>query len=133
MNELKTISLLNRLSNVQFKKTKNLHCSYDAEDDGHLAEIKNRRSYYSTKMIEASKMFVNFQKAQLKGKSFIYVVTDSKGLYVFNITRLIDTIIQRDIIKKELPSKTDFEGGKEITKYYYTLEEEMSSLTFVFD
>jgi len=133
MNEQKTINLINRLSNAQLKKTTNLHCSYDAEDNLHLAEIKNRRSYYSTKMIEASKMFVNFQKAQLKGKTFIYVVTDSKGLYVFNITRLIDTIIQRDIVKKELPSKTDFQGGKEIMKYYYNLEEEMSSLTFVFD
>ena len=76
------------------------------------------------------KLFANYQKAQLKNKFFIYVVTDEKGLFTFNISKHIDTIIASGLIKKEQPSKTDFKGGKTIIKYYYNLDEELSSFTY---
>jgi len=130
MNELSTIGIINKNNPTRLRLVKDKHCSYDAEDDLHIVEIKNRRSYYSTKMIEAMKLFSNYQKAQLKNKFFIYVVTDEKGLYTFNISKHIDKIVASGLIKKEQPSKTDFKGGKTIIKYYYNLDEELSSFTY---
>lgn len=130
MNELSTISLINKHNSTRLRLVKDKHCSYDAEDDLHIVEIKNRRSYYPTKMIEAMKLFANYQKAQLKNKFFIYVVTDEKGLYTFNISKHIDTIIASGLVKKEQPSNTDFKGSKTIIKYYYNLDEELSSFTY---
>ena len=129
MNEVSTIGIINKNNPTSLRLVKDKHCSYDAEDDLHIVEIKNRRSYYPTKMIEAMKLFSNYQKAQLKKKHFIYVVTDEKGLYTFNISKHIDTIIASGIVKKEQPSKTDFKGGKTIFKFYYNLDEELSSFT----
>tara|TARA_R110001583_G_scaffold195289_2_gene371512 strand:- start:2052 stop:2453 length:402 start_codon:yes stop_codon:yes gene_type:complete len=133
MNELKTLQIINELCKVKLEKTIDKHCSYDAENSNHIAEIKNRRTYYSTKMIEASKLFINYQKAQLKSKTFIYVVTDPKGVYIFNITKLIDDILKQEIVKNIQPSTTDFKNSKKIIKFYYNLKEEMSSFTFVFN
>jgi hypothetical protein len=115
MNEVSTIGILNKNNPTSLRLVKDKHCSYDAEDDLHIVEIKNRRSYYPTKMIEAMKL---------------YVVTDEKGLYTFNISKHIDTIIASGLVKKEQPSKTDFKGGKTIIKYYYNLDEELSSFTY---
>ena len=66
-------------------------------------------------------------------KTFIYVVTDPKGVYIFNITKLIDDILKQEIVKNIQPSTTDFKNSKKIIKFYYNLKEEMSSFTFVFN
>jgi hypothetical protein len=129
MNEVSTIGIINKNNPTSLRMVKDKHCSYDAEDDLHIVEIKNRRSYYPTKMIEALKLFSNYQKAQLKNKVFIYVVTDEKGLYTFNISKHIDTIIASGIVKKEQPASTDFKSKKRIIKYYYNLDEVLSSFT----
>tara|TARA_R110000824_G_scaffold41522_2_gene123476 strand:+ start:3960 stop:4361 length:402 start_codon:yes stop_codon:yes gene_type:complete len=125
MTEAKTKGLLNSLFDLKLKKAKGKFCSYDAEDSKHIVEIKNRRSYYPTKMIEASKLFTNFQKAQKLNKYFIYVVTDKKGLFIFNISNRIDDIIALGIQKSEQPSSTDFNIRTPIYKYYYNLPEDM--------
>ena len=115
MTEAKTKGLLNSLFDLKLKKAKGKFCSYDAEDSKHIVEIKNRRSYYPT----------NFQKAQKLNKYFIYVVTDKKGLFIFNISNRIDDIIALGIQKSEQPSSTDFNIRTPIYKYYYNLPEDM--------
>ena len=133
MNEQKTITILNQLTKVKLQKAKGRYCSYDAEDKIHIAEIKNRKSYYATKLIEATKLFSNYQKAQLKNKLFIYIVTDSVGLYVFNITKNIDTIINEGIRKNIHPAQTEFKNKRKIIKYYYALREDLASFVHYFD
>ena len=76
-------------------------------------------------MIEASKLFTNFQKAQKSNKYFIYVVTDKKGVFIFNISKRIDDIVALGIQKSEQPASTDFKDDSKIYKYYYNLPEEM--------
>tara|TARA_Y100000593_G_C4238522_1_gene300857 strand:- start:595 stop:996 length:402 start_codon:yes stop_codon:yes gene_type:complete len=125
MTEAKTIGLLNSLFDLKLKKAKGRFCTYDAEDSKHIVEIKNRRSYYPTKMIEASKLFTNFQKAQKSNKYFIYVVSDKKGIFIFNITKRIDDIVALGIQKSEQPTSTDFKDDSKIYKYYYNLPEDM--------
>jgi len=133
MTEIVTINLLNKLYSLKLKKSKQKFCSYDAVDDRYIVEIKNRRSYYPTKLIEASKMFTNFQKAQKISKHFIYVVTDNQGVYIFNITKKIDEIIAMGIIKKEQPSSTDFQDDSKIVKYLYNLPEDLATYKHIIE
>lgn len=104
------------LSNDEFS-------TYDAEDNNYIAEIKIRDKYYDTKMIEALKLFSNYQISQKKGKNFIYIVKDPKAIYVFNISKIIQTVVKQDIIPLECPETTIFKKHNKITKYSYGLEE----------
>jgi len=130
MTEQETIDLINTekgtwLSDLGLDD----FCSYDAEDDFYIAEVKNRRDYYPTKMIEALKLFTNYHKAQKKGKSFLYIVTDKSGLYVFNISRVIDEVIETGIKKSNLHSTTDFKDDRRIVKYFYLIPETLAIFT----
>lgn len=126
MDELTTIQFLNTKYGTSLSLSEDRFSSYDAEDFNYIAEIKNRREYYSDKLIECYKLFGNYQKAQLKGKMFIYVVTDERGVYIFNITKNIDRIVARKPIPFDCPATTDFNRNNRLTKYSYTLTEDMA-------
>lgn len=126
MNEQSTIDFINRASRANLVLVKDKFSSYDAEDDNYIVEIKNRRKYYGDKMIEALKLFANYQKAQIYGKHFLYVVTDDNGVWVYNITRNIEAILKSPIIALSCPMSTDFNRNDKITKYSYILNEGMA-------
>jgi len=125
MTEESTIELLNTLGTKLVKCTDRFS-SYDAEDKNYIVEIKNRRGFYSEKLIECLKLFKNYQKSQLSGKDFLYVVTDENGCYIFNITRDIKSILPLGIIALECPATTDFDKNKKIIKYSFCLPAEMA-------
>lgn len=126
MNEQSTIDLLNSRFGTNLNLVNDEFSSYDADDENYIAEIKNRRKYYSDKLIECYKLFSNYQQSQLKNKQFIYVVTDDKGLYVFNITKNIDTILNSKPIALMCPKTTDFNRNEKIIKYSYVLPESIA-------
>ena len=68
MNELKTLQIINELCKVKLEKTIDKHCSYDAENSNHIAEIKNRRTYYSIKII---KFYYNL-KEEMSSFTFVF-------------------------------------------------------------
>ncbi len=68
------------------------YSTYDAEGPNALVEIKHRHTSYDTKLIEVLKMAANYQRAELKNKTFYYVVSDANGISVFNITKHIKEI-----------------------------------------
>jgi hypothetical protein len=104
------------------------YSSYDAEEDRYILEIKNRRAYYPTKIIEIYKMVANYQKSQLLDKIFLYAVSDEKGIYVFNINKNIDDIVKLSVTKKHQPVNTDFGSDKKIIKLTYELDENMATI-----
>ena len=126
MTEQSTIELINRMSGTELTLCKGEFSSYDAEDSNYIVEIKNRRKYYNTKLIEASKLFVNFQKSQIKGKKFLYVVTDDKGVWVYNITNAIKVVVNLPLKAIDCPMSTDFNKTNKIIKYSYVLPEDMA-------
>ena len=126
MNEQSTIELINRMSGTELTLCKGEFSSYDAEDSNYIVEIKNRRKYYNTKLIEASKLFVNFQKSQIKSKKFLYVVTDDKGVWVYNITNSIKVVVNLPLKAIDCPMSTDFNKTNKIIKYSYVLPEDMA-------
>jgi len=127
VNESTTIEFLNQLEYFNLKKSDDKYSSFDAFDKGVLVEIKNRREYYREKMIECDKLFVNYKKAQLYGKKFLYIVTDAKGVWIYNITKNIELIIKSQPIAIYCPATTDIKGNNKITKYVYKLDESLAT------
>jgi len=126
MTEQSTIDLINLVSRTKLVLCKDRFSSYDAEDDNYIVEIKNRRKYYKEKLIEASKLYANFQKAEIARKKFLYVVTDEEGVWVYNITNAMKVVVNLPIRPIECPMTTDFGKNDKITKYSYVLPEDMA-------
>jgi len=127
MNEQSTVNLINLVSGTELVLCKDKFSSYDAEDSKYIVEIKNRRAYYKEKLIEASKLYVNFQKAEIARKKFLYVVTDEEGVWVYNITKSMKVVVNLPIRAIECPMTTDFSRNDKITKYSYVLPEDMAT------
>jgi hypothetical protein len=125
MTEESTIEFLNS-KGLNLIKSKNKFSYYDAFDDNYLVEIKNRKKYYDTKLIECMKLFVNFQQSVIQGKKLLYVVTDERGVWLFNISNNIDLIINTFPKILLLPKTTEFENKEKIPKYCYKLNESLA-------
>lgn len=126
MTEQSTVDLINLVSRTKLVLCKDKFSSCDAEDDNYVVEIKNRRKYYKDKLIEASKLYANFQKAEIARKKFLYVVTDEEGVWVYNITNAMKVVVNLPIRAIECPLTTDFGKNDKITKYSYVLPEDMA-------
>jgi len=128
MTEQDVLNIINKKFKTSFKLVSDEYSSYDAEEDRYILEIKNRRAYYPTKIIEIYKMVANYQKSQLLDKVFLYAVSDEKGIYVFNINKNIDDIVKLSVTKKYQPVNTDFGSDKKIIKLTYELDESMATI-----
>ena len=100
--------------------------SYDAVSDNYIIEFKYRDKYYATKMIEASKLYINYQQAQLKNRQFLYVVKDPEGMFVFNISKLIHKEINYLPVPMSCPKNTEFRKSSKIIKWTYMLPDSMA-------
>ena len=111
---------------LKLKESFNKYNSFDAYDNNYIVEIKVRDKYYSDKMLEASKLYTNYQQAQLSNKYFLYVVKDSRGTWIYNISRDIDKIISSEPQKILCPAQTEFNNNKKIFKICYLLPDSMA-------
>lgn len=128
MNEESTISFLNKYG-TNLVGASDQFSSFDAEDDNYIVEIKNRRAYYAIKVIECNKLYSNHQKAMLAGKEFLYVVTDERGVYIFNMTKNINELVTTTKpITLLVSATTDFKRSKKCNKYFYELPVKMSKI-----
>jgi len=100
--------------------------SYDAVSKDYIIEFKYRDTYYDTKMIEASKLYINYQQAQLKNRDFLYVVKDPKGMFVYNISKLIHHEINYLPVPMSCPKNTEFRKSTKIIKWTYMLPDSMA-------
>jgi hypothetical protein len=124
MTEQETINIINKKFKTKFVKMNNEFCDYDATDEYSILEIKNRRKYFSDKLIECDKLFRNDTNSKISNKRHYYVVTDKKGLWFFNITEIINEIIKQKPQKRRCPITTDFNGDEiYIEKWCYFLKE----------
>tara|TARA_R110000824_G_C14759869_1_gene629678 strand:+ start:44 stop:442 length:399 start_codon:yes stop_codon:yes gene_type:complete len=126
MTEQSTIDFLNSKVGTKLSLVSDTYSSYDAIDNNYIVEIKNRRAYYKDKMIEAMKLYKNYQASQYSNKQFLYVVTDEKGVWVFNISKNIKSIVTMPLKGMECPKTTDFKSNDKIIKYSYVLPESIA-------
>lgn len=128
MDEKTTIETLNNNFGTKLFPAEDQYNSYDAEDDNYIVEVKTRYDYYKDKLIEAVKLYSNFQKAEIKGKQFLYVLTDPKGFYVYNITKLMTQIVEFKVMPIRCEATTKFNNQNKVIKYSYVLPEELASI-----
>ena len=126
MNEQKTINLINQYYNISLHLAVDQFSDYDAYDDRFIIEIKNRRIYFKNKLIELNKMCRNYELAQKENKTFLYAVTDKKGIWMFNISERIKEVIQLPLELYKCPITTDFKEHKNILKIVILLPESMA-------
>ena len=128
MDEKTTIETLNNEFKTKLVTSEDQYNSYDAEDDKYIVEVKTRYDYYKDKLIEAFKLYSNFHKAEVMGKQFLYVLTDPKGFYVYNITKLMPQIIEFKVVPIRCEATTMFGNKSKVTKYSYFLPEELAHI-----
>ncbi|MBG7631802.1 MAG: hypothetical protein IZT56_15410 [Bacteroidetes bacterium] len=126
MNEQTTIELINKQFKTNLILVDYQFCDFDAEDENYIVEVKNRKEFYQDKLIECVKLFKNYQNSQIKNKDFLYIVTDLKGVYVFNISKNIDEITSTKMYKTLQPESTEFNSTKQINKFVYFLDTKLS-------
>ena len=73
---------------LNLKKPTKKYLQFDAYDKNYIVEIKARRKYYETQIIEFSKYTYNKEYAKMMGKQFLYVLGErpSRKVIVFNMT-----------------------------------------------
>ena len=103
MTEAQTIQWLNSRKNstAKLRLVNDPYSTYDAEDSERIVE------------------------SQLKNKTFLYVVIDTKGLYVFNISDIIGMITVQPPVAIQMPRTTAFKKKRKIIKYVYNLAEKL--------
>ena len=127
--ELKVINYLNNQFKLNLKDTtKDKFKPYDAYNDNYIIEIKCRKDYYETKLIEVYKMTNNYQLAQLENKKFLYVVKDVKGYSLFNISENICDILKLPLELKSMKHTTEFKSGKWVSKIIINLPTKYNKL-----
>jgi hypothetical protein len=99
----------------------NQYSDYDCETDNAIIELKVRDTFYPTKMIELDKMVRCLEIAKEKGKTFVYVVQDPKGVYYLDITKNSSDILKTPASKIMCPKTTEFSNNNKIGKLVYNI------------
>ena len=102
---------------LSLKKPTKKYLQFDAYDKNYIVEIKARRKYYKTQIIEFSKYAFNSYFSKLHDREFIYAVSINNDLYIFNITKLEQNNYDFNWEWRKQPSTTDFENNDKIMKY----------------
>lgn len=110
--EVNIVEKVNAKAKTELELVNNQYSYYDAEDKNYICEIKYRHSYYPTKMIENAKLLRCCKIAKEKGKQFLYIVEDPKGLFVFNCSKFIQDIADLNVEAFDCPANTEFGGQR---------------------
>lgn len=119
--ELKFIEWFNKKMDLRLKKTDDKFSRWDFQDSNYILELKIRESYYSDKLLQADKGLNLVQSAEAIDKIPLYVVADTKGVYIYNLNKI--NLLKYPICELVAPVTTEFEKNKMITKYCYKLPE----------
>ena len=114
------ISYINKEAQSNFVKTDE-YCTYDADEERYIAEIKVRNKHYDTCLIEWDKYMANKGHADIDGKEFLYIVATNSHIYVFNINTIQKSRSKIRWKDQELPRNSHFGGynDKKIKKVGY--------------
>tara|TARA_R110000796_G_scaffold10042_3_gene33677 strand:- start:6879 stop:7295 length:417 start_codon:yes stop_codon:yes gene_type:complete len=120
------ILLLNKFDGWELEWVGDKNLCYDAigktpKGKNCVIEMKFRKKYYETKMLEKKK-YENLIKLP-EDVTKIYFVSDPNGNYWF----WLDKLKELDIVNKSCPT-TSYWGGKRIDKEVYLLKESDASI-----
>lgn len=124
--ELEIVEYINKAVNINLTLATDTFSSYDAEDDNYIVEVKDRNKYYPDKMLEDFKFLNCCKIAQEKGKQFLYIVRDPKGVWIFNCSKYIQDIVNFKRIEIPCPINTEFGNNNKTNKSIILLPESYS-------
>jgi hypothetical protein len=123
--EIDFVNWFNDKTGMNLKKTEDKFCRWDFTDESFIVELKIRDKYYSTKLLQADKGLNLVMSAESLDKIPLYIVTDEKGVYVYNLNKI--NLLENSIHEVVAPVTTEFDKNKMITKYCYKLSEDKAS------
>lgn len=86
----------------------NEYSPYDAFTENAILEFKIRKDYYEQKMLQKEKFEKNLKEGKKQNKAFLYVVWDSKGIWVLDVTRHQEEIKAAGLTTIPQPKYTAF-------------------------
>ena len=103
----------NQLENLKDTK-RDKFCSYDAESDKCIVEIKARRKWYDgSTQIEKQK----YDKNIVDGRPFLYAVYDGVGfVHIWNVSKLAEQGYDFNWHIRKCPATTDFSRRQYVDK-----------------
>jgi len=122
--EIEIIDYINKAVNIKLTLSNDQYSFYDAEDDNYIVEVKDRAKYYKDKMLEEYKFLKCCAIAQEKGKQFLYIVRDPKGVWIYNCSKYIQDIIDFKRLDMPCPVNTEFGNNGKINKVIILLPED---------
>jgi len=117
MTQSEIVARLNELyPDLNLVECQDQFCSYDAESDNYIVEIKSRDTEYDSWIIEKSKFDKNIVKSVETTKKFIYL-TEYKGkIMTWNIHNLVRKGYDFQWTEQLMPETTEFDNTNVITK-----------------
>tara|TARA_R110001606_G_C14992436_1_gene605974 strand:+ start:66 stop:470 length:405 start_codon:yes stop_codon:yes gene_type:complete len=120
--EIEIIKQLNKRFNSSLTLSSNEFSYYDAFNKKIILEIKIRNKVYKTKLIQVDKFYSLLMIAEAQNKIPFYLVKDDEGVYLYNLKKLKDQLLNSKIKSIKSPYQTEFLKNKIITKYFYELK-----------
>jgi len=120
--EIEIIKQLNKRFNSSLTLSSNEFSYYDAFNKKIILEIKIRNKVYETKLIQVDKFYSLLMIAEAQNKIPFYLVKDDEGVYLYNLKKLKDQLLNSKIKSIKSPYQTEFLKNKIITKYFYELK-----------
>lgn len=117
MTQTEIIDKLNSIyPGLDLIETDDKFCSYDAENERYIVEIKSREKQYRSWVIEKKKFDDNIDKSVELGKKFIYLTEYNGRILTWNIHNLVLDNYDFQWTEIPMPQTTEFEDTKTITK-----------------
>ena len=119
---MKLIKDINKKHNSNLIPSSGKFDVYDAENDKSIIEIKIRDFVYETHYIQVDKFYNLLMVGEGNNKKPFFMHVDKSGIYIYDLSRLKENIINNYEIKRRLaPYRTEFFNDKKINKYFYEL------------
>jgi hypothetical protein len=117
MTQTEIIDKLNSLyPDLNLVECEDQFCSFDAESDNYIVEIKSRDKEYRSWIIEKKKFESNIVKSVEKTKKFIYLTEYNGKIMTWNIHNLVRKNYDFQWTEQPMPETTEFDSTKVITK-----------------
>ena len=125
--ENKLLNYINKKSGLDLVLTRDEFSTFDASNKDYIVEFKTANKVYETALIEVSKLHNLLQVSSKFKKQALYVMADSTGVYIFNLTKLEKEIIKEPIENRFCPYRTEFKENIKIKKYLYFLNKQKAT------
>ena len=127
--EVELTNILNsKIKELNLKNTENEFSYYDASNQHYIIEYKIRSKHYKEQFIQVDKLYNLLMIAEHQNKIPVYIVSDPKGIFIYNLNKNKGYFLNSKIVIKQCPYRTEFKENKKVSKYFYILTNEQLTI-----